>query len=1183
MRLERLDLIRYGRFTDRSLALPRAERDFHLIVGPNEAGKSTVRAAVLDLLYGIPKNTLHAFLHAMPEMRLGARLSQGGQALTLQRVKGNKQTLRDAADQPLPDDALAPYLGSTDRDFFSQMFGLDHERLVKGGHSILSASNDLGQILFQSAAGIAGLGAVRDALEDEADKLWSRRKSGERAYYIAADDLERATAALKHATVRTRDWADAQAQVTTLDEAHASARQQHAEVRQRRGLLERLRRVLPHLAALDDTSARLAALGTVPELPDDAATTLAAAERALAAAQVDIDHQAEQVALARAALQTLSPDPEARAAAREITELNEQRLQYRPYAADIEQRQAECDAEWAVARSLALELGWHDAALSAELLLARLRSADLRASLTRLLRSQAQQREALLAATRAERAKRGEVAQARAELAALPSADPPLALQAALARAHKLGDVDGALRERREAVARRQAALLAAQAALGPWGMEAEALRAVAAPPAEQVSAFAREQAADDALARTLATRLRTLAQQTDKARLEVAQYRQAHDPVTRDDLLRARQQRDRQWEALKTDPSSMPAQAGEFEQQLRAADTLADRRHDTVQQASELQHRLDQLERTEQEAALAQQELAALQAEAEARAQRWSALAAGNSLPAMPFTAASAWLEARAVALAADSALAEARAALQATQADVRAAHRALALEGRRLGLPAEGHAADEAAGHAATDGSAEHTTEAGLAVLMLQADAHLRAATGISGQRRALEKQLGDGERQAVALQVLAQDAARAMDDWSTQWRALLVQAGLDAAAEPPAVELLLATIDKIETALQALRRIQLERIATMRADLSRHAQAAASLAQRLAPALASLPADEIALQLSHRLAAAEAAHQAADRHHATLRAANAKLEDATLRRHQAEAMLAPLLQRAGVVTRQDLPAAIAASDRRRALLAATAAAERATRDGGDGMTLAQLRTEAAGVNLAALALEFTELAAQEEALVERLTELSARRQTATAALQAMAGTADAARAEAQRQEALARMGEAVERYIKVFTAARLLRWAIERYREAKQGPMLASASRIFSGLTGGSFEKLSVDFDSEPLKLMGRRAGGGQVAIEGMSEGTRDQLFLALRLAALDLHLGQAQALPFVADDLFINYDDTRAEAGLRALGELSRHTQVLFLTHHDHLLPAVRRVFGEAVNVIELAGSGSAEPL
>jgi uncharacterized protein YhaN len=65
--------------------------------------------------------------------------------------------------------------------------------------------------------------------------------------------------------------------------------------------------------------------------------------------------------------------------------------------------------------------------------------------------------------------------------------------------------------------------------------------------------------------------------------------------------------------------------------------------------------------------------------------------------------------------------------------------------------------------------------------------------------------------------------------------------------------------------------------------------------------------------------------------------------------------------------------------------------------------------------------------------------------------------------------------------------------------------------------------------------------------------MSDGTRDQLFLALRWAALELHVGQAMPLPFIADDLFINYDDARAEAGLEALKGLSEQIQVIFLTH------------------------------
>src|SRR5690606_32712426 len=135
-------------------------------------------------------------------------------------------------------------------------------------------------------------------------------------------------------------------------------------------------------------------------------------------------------------------------------------------------------------------------------------------------------------------------------------------------------------------------------------------------------------------------------------------------------------------------------------------------------------------------------------------------------------------------------------------------------------------------------------------------------------------------------------------------------------------------------------------------------------------------------------------------------------------------------------------------------------------------------------------------------------------------------------------------------------------------------KQGPMLARASAIFSQLTQGSFEKLRVDFDRQPMALEGQRADGRLVGIDGLSEGTRDQLYLALRLAALELHLQQSPALPFVADDLFINYDDARSEAGLRALAELSRQTQVIFLSHHDALLEPARRVFGDELDVVRL---------
>ena len=1183
MRLNRLALIRYGHFTDRVVDLPAAAQDIHVVVGPNEAGKSTLRAAILDLLYGFPKNTPHAFVHNMPDLRLGAALDLQGERLDIIRTKGNKQTLRDGDDQPLADNALDASLGNLDKASFTQMFSLDHDRLVQGGHSMLSASNNLGQILFQSAAGIAGLGEVRKALEAEADQLWARRKSGDRAYYIAADALDQATAALKQATVRTRDWAEAQSQVSALDSALDGLRQQHAQVRQRRSVLERVRRVLPHLNTLDELVAQTDALGPAAELPADAAMTLATAARAIASAATEQLHQAEQVAQAQAVLDGLQIDQALRTLGADVNALNEQRLQYRGHAAELQKQRAAMAALWGQAAGLAAELGWQDLAAQtagnvdqANTLRARLPRLDQRSGLTRLHPSRSSLHAALAAAERSDRAKRAEIEQSRAALARLPAADVPAGLQAALQRARQLGDAGAALAERRQAVQQRQAALESASASLGPWRAEMAAVRAMSVPDAETVSGYNQAQLADELQRRALLARVQALTQQRDAAHLAHSQYRQAHQPVGRDELLQARQTRDRHWQALQDDVALVATQGAEFGHQVQATDRLADRRHDTVKEAAELRQRQDQLEQLEQALGGELWALEALDEGATARDKRWAALMQSCSLPGLPSQAAQAWLQTRAAVLAAESPLQAAQQALQTLVSAIDDTSTALATELASAGAKATPVAA----------------ADQRLPVLVVQAQAHVDHLVDSRGQRKTLGKQLADAERDQQLLADEARRAQAALDDWSAQWAQALAQTGLGAHTTPSQAEAFLDTCARIDAALADMRRIQTEQIDQKTAELQDHAQAARALAERAAPELASLPATDIALQLVARLNLANEAHSEAERQRVARQAAQRRLDDAVLKAGQAQASLAPLVQRAGLTsdagrgTDDVLAQAVARSDQRRAWLAASAAADKAARDAGDGLNLTQLRAESATIDATALVAELAELTTSDHDLVNQHAELAARRQAASSTLLAMGGTADAAKAEARRQEALAQMADAVERYLKVYTGAKLLRWAIEQYREAQQGPMLSAASDIFARLTLDSFERLTVDFDKDPPTLLARRPGGGLVSIEGLSEGTRDQLYLALRLAALHMHLdkgrgnapvpgsGQAQALPFIADDLFINYDDARATAGLQALGELSRQTQVLFLTHHAHLLPAVQSVFGAGVNIVRL---------
>ena len=110
-----------------------------------------------------------------------------------------------------------------------------------------------------------------------------------------------------------------------------------------------------------------------------------------------------------------------------------------------------------------------------------------------------------------------------------------------------------------------------------------------------------------------------------------------------------------------------------------------------------------------------------------------------------------------------------------------------------------------------------------------------------------------------------------------------------------------------------------------------------------------------------------------------------------------------------------------------------------------------------------------------------------------------------------------------------------------------------------------------------------LKGVRPDGRLVGVEGMSNGSHDQLYLALRLASLESWLQAHEPIPFVVDDILLNFDDRRALAALRALAELSRRTQVLFFTHHRHLVELAEANLPTGVLFVhELPSGTAAEP-
>lgn len=1181
MRIRELRLLRYGKFTDRLLALPHAPQDIHLVVGANEAGKSTMRRALSDWLFGFPmRSTGMDFLHPMQDLRLGGIIEDNTasrqepssaqdtatdstkekdpsdgktRSLNFERRKGQKNTLRTPADEPLPDSTLHEWLGSLQADEFRRMYALDHATLVEGSESILQASDDIGRMLFQAAAGIEHLGDALKTLQQEADSLWAPRKSGNRVFYQQQDAYEEARRTLGQAQLRTRDWKESHDALMDVQHQLEEARNKHAEIQHHIHRLERIRRVQPLLRDAEAARQRQEALqvsGMPPLLPDNARQIFEQASQQGAKVQANMAYLQAELTELDQALAALTLDTPALARADEITRLDEARVQCHDHPARLQRHQEKLQMLQAKVKALAAELGWP--AEDETAMVRRLPAPAWRERTAELIRRHQTLQHAVEKARNERDAQAQNLSQWQAQLRSLASEGVDPVLSDLLEQARRLGDPDAqsdALASERQ---RLDAALKATLAGMGPWRQPIDRLQAMLVPEASQVDAL-RVQQHDDA--RALQARQEALQkkiqdiQQQEQVLLQLVRH---HQPVSREEVTQARQQRDDDWQAIRADPATLPARAGAFEARMHEADALADARLERAQHEADRQSYANQLEKLKLERTGIESDIQAIEMRMARRLADWQAQAAACGLPDLPLDAAPTWLKRHQDALELLARRQTAEQQLQTLHQRVEALRQALT---ERLALPA--------------------TT--GLDDALRQARERLETAQRIAGQRSTLETQIQDAQRRLVPLQTALTQAESQWQEWQQAWQAALAEAGHEDTLPVEQLETRLARMQDIQTLLAQMDSLRADEIEPLQSALDSWMRHARTLADQLMPdAPADMSPQDMTLTLAGRLKTArqnEAEHDRLQQQQVRDRQA---LEAARQQQIQVDALLQPLRVAAGIDDMALLGPAIARSEERRQIEHEIRRIETALREAGDGQPIESLRTEAASIEPDQLQVELNRLGTEAGQVVEDISRLGAQHGQLKAAFDALNGSDAAARAAARQQEAAAGMAEAAERYLRLKTAARLLQWSMERFRQTRQGPMLARASEIFQALTLGSFSRLLVDADSHdsPRLVSIRTDGNKPVEVPGLSEGTRDQLYLALRLAALDQQASQGSRMPLIADDLFINFDDRRTEAGLQVLGDVSRRMQVILLTHHDHLVPLARQVLGDGLNVIEL---------
>lgn len=1226
MRFLDLSLVRFGRFTDKVFDLSRP--GMHILYGPNESGKSTTLRAVSYLLFGFPRSTrddplYDAFRHPPSQLEIGATLEgRDGQCLAVHRRKTSPRidVLTDPRATPL--DAtqaalLERWLRGESRGWFELRFGLNNERLRDGGEQIRNAKGDVGLSLFQAAAGAADVRQAAEDLQAEAERLVGnpdQRRSSKRPFFQALDRLKEAERRIKADMLKAEDWKKRTAELEKTEAELQEVIEEYSRLTAAQSRRQRLQRVRPALRQLAEQQEALAALPPdLPNLPAEAVEHYRDARATRARTGDDCARLQEAIDTLTTAIEAHEVPEALLAEGEPIEALYQEAGQEQKGRRDKEKRAAEAEELETKIEALLAELGWLDTAAAAKekgkgaeapaapLALARRRLPGKlqTGALERLLRAHDTLADRRRAQEKAVAECEANLAETEAALAALPPAPDPAtrqALEECLKALQKYQDLRRQIAEAEAKAAQRRQQAGEALRALPLWSVpEADspeapspslspslsALAALAVPVSDTRARFRDAWAEATRERQRLEDKARETRDRLTEIETELATLEQAGPVPTPEAVEQARGQRNLFWSLLRRrhidgqilsegEEAQLATLAADFhhpghpapafEQALHAADTLADRRESDARRIADYQRLLR--EQSEQEA-----KREALLSDLESANRAWEDLqaswrAAWPDLPAAPLPPAEmeAWLTQRKALLASleESRSAEAEAAALSNQYHT-------AMDWLHPLLVAAGEE--------------DLSPSAPLEALLQRAETMRGRWDTAEKERNTLESRLATLRQGRDKAQGDRDKGEQEWAAWEQEWRAALEAAGFDTDSAPALVGDLLAECARLrellaewEKAARALKVLAVD--SQSFADRTVKAAEAAGLEDLIA----ADPLDTLT-QLYTQLQHAKTARNARDRDRQSLQDLQEKQDQAQAAHRKAEAACLRWQEEAGCgpeATEEAVQARLQAALERRQRLEAIDTLLAGLSEAGDGKPLKALQEEEADApDPDALREEEARDSARQQALQEKRDGLNRRIAELKTEIRTMETGPGAAAAAEDRQAALAQAHHVANRFIRYQVAARLLHLAIERFRDQSQGPLMDRASALFQELTAGRYEGLGTRLDANgDFVLQGVRVRSGtspdlppEVPVEGMSEGTRDQLYLALRLATLEQELERAEPLPFLADDLLVHFDDGRAAAALKTLQHFAEKTQVLFFTHHRHLVELAKENLGE----------------
>lgn len=1170
MRIVRLHLRAYGHFTDHRLDFGAAP-GLHVVYGDNESGKSTTLRALSAALFGYPHHVVDAFKHSVNDIALGVELVSGdGRALSFLRKRTGKNKLVDGGGATLEESGVASFLGGVTQEVFERVFALDHERLRKHADSLLAEGGALGFSLAEAGAGIAGLKAILRSLRDGRESLFLGRGSTPKLNQMIRrlGDLRKE---LRERTVSPEQYRKLRKQADDVMAEIGAARAQHAACAVAIERLRRIQRNLPRRAEHAALTERLAELSSVPLLPDGATEQRLRADGEVSAANRTL--LAARAAIAELEAKVAATGVDTRVLAERVTidALRERRAWIAKAMSDHPRKESELELHRRTVADYLLQAELDGTADELDRILPSAIKRSAIGALAKQGTTLAAKRTA--AAEQLEQAIR-ELKSAREAADGVSEPKDAAPVQRALSDAEKLGDMADDIARKASTLTRKEKVLREHILGLGVAGGDVSVLRSLAVPTEQTVRRYAQALDRVDKEIDAARTEASRLAADIESRVDSIIALKRSGDVATEEELRAARRIREDGWRLVRgvyversgdlADQAAAYAPDGQlpetYERHVADADRIVDSLRFHAEESTKLSIAASDKARLEDRRAELAARLEKLVTDRAAALEEWQRLWPPDLTPQPPAEMME-WLARRTRLLAEADEQADGADELRRSTQKVQAAIEALVVSLPAFGIPAS--AGD------------------GLEALRERAR---RLCERAAAEKRQYEK-VQDAVREQERRGHQAEEAVANLDlliaDWRSDWQATLTAAGLPSGHTIEAASAVLDIMNALDVEKRSIDDLK-HRIETMENDRTGFSLAVG----QLTPLLPDAGADNFdnCRRLEAALEEAVAAALQLRGYQDELRKREAERQKAQNDMDRGAAKLKSLCEQAGCRGPEELAAIEQLAAEKREKTRRRDELESDVRKDGAGMDVAALFAECNGIAGDAIAGDIAAAAAERDQAAQQIDRLNSDKGALDEQLKALQAQNQAADVMQDIANLEAEAAEAVDGYVDLTLQETLLRRAIDLYRERNQGPILGRARALFAALTNDAYAGLRADVDdrNQPI-LMAEHRIRGSLEIPALSDGTLDPLYLSLRLAVIEEHNARREPLPFIADDLLLNFDNARAEAALRTLAGIAASGQVLFFTHHPHMLDLARAaVPGELLREHRLPPAGGTRP-